>query len=915
MSEENKAKKLPQFLAAVCVCIGAMGTGTVIGWTSNIHKQLEEGDLNDVKLDLSWAGSVMCLGAVVVCIPIGIFADLIGRKLTVLALIVPFILGWVLIICTQHTAMLLVGRFLTGMAGGAFCTMGPMYTSEIAQNEIRGTLGTFMQLFITIGILWSQVLGWITSTLIFSITCAVVPAVFGLLFMFQPESPVYLIKKGKKEKALAAFSRLRGKDYDPSAEIAAIEKQHALDDELKDKFKEQLKSKQGWKSSLICFMLMFYQQLCGINAVMFYSGSIFAEAASSVKPELCTVIVGVVQVVCTVISTWLVEAAGRKLLLMLSSGVMALATLLMGVYFLLKDLKLVDKDTVENIGWLPLLSLTLFIIAFSIGLGPIPWLASSEIFPTAIRSRMSSYAGMFNWFLAFCVAIGYAPISKALGTYLYNDRTPCSSTPTVPLGNTNIRYPTSSSTTNGGSDRYSPHGSLDRYHHLGATYSRTSTPSSERYLDKNYHLETVEATAQATACTIDRYTPTERHRRNSKSDVYKIRERSTSSDRKERLQREHLQGRGQQQYDTANSQYERPATPSILACPPAPAPFGGPSSAVSEPPSPAPACDRFVAPPPADGEPETTDCYAHGAFPSPIAPASQERFAPPPLPAPSPTEDRPASTNSKQSRYHQQENKYHYTSPNQSSDRYYQYKLPSGASPTPSSGGYYQTVNNGDLRFSNEGQRYVPPNAHMPVERYVPQPQPQEPFYNSYQSTYERYPKPSFVGSDPYMRRDLTYHYRLPIQFGQNQYQKIRYSHLGTPSRAKCCQFETTGARSSPGSSSSTSSVASGGHASSLQDVQCQNYQVHYQQEKSTQCPINASRTLVPCRHGGCDGAVEYVGASGGRRICATPPPRPQERCEGCIQAAAQAAALAVAAQINAQQKNGNRTQQQTQLW
>ncbi|CAG9767179.1 unnamed protein product [Ceutorhynchus assimilis] len=203
----------------------------------------------------------------------------------------------------------------------------------------------------------------------------------------------------------------------------------------------------------------------------------------------------------------------------------------------------------------------------------------------------------------------------------------------------------------------------------------------------------------------------------------------------------------------------------------------------------------------------------------------------------------------------------------------------------------------------------------MPVERYVPQPQPQEPFYNSYQSTYERYPKPSFVGSDPYMRRDLTYHYRLPIQFGQNQYQKIRYSHLGTPSRAKCCQFETTGARSSPGSSSSTSSVASGGHASSLQDVQCQNYQVHYQQEKSTQCPINASRTLVPCRHGGCDGAVEYVGASGGRRICATPPPRPQERCEGCIQAAAQAAALAVAAQINAQQKNGNRTQQQTQLW
>lgn len=140
--------------------------------------------------------------------------------------------------------------------------------------------------------------------------------------------------------------------------------------------------------------------------------------------------------------------------------------------------------------------------------------------------------------------------------------------------------------------------------------------------------------------------------------------------------------------------------------------------------------------------------------------------------------------------------------------------------------------------------------------RYVPQPQPQEPFYSSYQAAYERYPK-SFPSSDPYMRRDLNYHYRLPVQFTQNQYQKVRlvvskfvpflkemfsldfwcrYSHLGTPSRVKCCPFDgasPAGARSSPGSSSSASSVTSAGHASSLQDVQCQNYTAsasHYQQ-------------------------------------------------------------------------------------
>ncbi|XP_066152035.1 uncharacterized protein, partial [Euwallacea fornicatus] len=519
--------------------------------------------------------------------------------------------------------------------------------------------------------------------------------------------------------------------------------------------------------------------------------------------------------------------------------------------------------------------------------------------------------------------------------FLYNDR-PASSAST---GST-ARYSVSS---NSSADRY-PHGSLERYHTSTSSYPRTPTPSSERFhtLDKKYHMEAVEAAPQVT-CTLDRsgcvmvnpsgstdfvncrYTPTERHRRNSKSDVYKIRERSTSSDRKERIQREHLQGRVSQ-YDTT-SQYERPTTPSILACPPAPAPFGGPSAA-SEPPSPAPACDRFVAPPPAEGEPETTDCYAHGAFPSPVAPAAQERFVPPPLPAPSPTEDRPGS----KQRFQQE--KYHYPSPNQSSDRFYQYTgnkqdryhLPGNASPTTV--GYYQAVNNGEQRFG-EAQRYIPPNAHMPVERYVPQPQPQEPFYSSYQATYERYPKP-FPGSDPYMRRDLNYHYRLPVQFPQNQFQKIRYSHLGTPSRVKCCPFDGPppgGTRSSSGSTSSASSVASTGHASSLQDVQCQNYQSaaghHFQQEKGTQCPITptpvtiTSRTptsMVSCRHGGCEGTIEYVGASGGRRICATPPPRPQDRCEGCIQAAAQAVAVAV--QLSAQKVGTmGRQGQQTQTW
>ncbi|XP_066248090.1 facilitated trehalose transporter Tret1-like [Euwallacea similis] len=413
---ENKAKKLPQFFAAICISIGAMSTGTVIAWTSNISKKLEDGDLNKVKLNLSWAGSIMCLGAMCVSIPIGIMADKIGRKLTALFILIPYTTGWLLIIFTQHVAMLLVGRFLTGMGAGSFCIIGPIYTSDIAEISIRKTLGTFMQLFITLGILYANIFGWILPIITFCILCAAVPVTFGILFVFQPESPIYLIKKNKKNEALAAYAKLRGKDYDPSVEIAEAERVANKEVELKGQFKEQLKSKSGWKSSLICFMLMFYQQFCGINAVMFYSGSIFKEASSSIKPELCVCIIGLIQVIATVISAYFVDSLGLKVLLILSAGLMALSTLLMAIYFLLKDEKMVSVDTIESIRWLPLLPLILFIISFSFGMGPIPWLASSEMFPRAIMARMSSYAGIFNWFLAFVITVGYEPCSKALGS-------------------------------------------------------------------------------------------------------------------------------------------------------------------------------------------------------------------------------------------------------------------------------------------------------------------------------------------------------------------------------------------------------------------------------------------------------------------------------------------------------------------
>nr|CAI5820231.1 unnamed protein product [Callosobruchus analis] len=125
-----------------------------MGWTNNIMFKLQSGALHGMKLSedqVSWSASFMAIGAMLVCIPTGILLDTIGRKPTVLLASIPFYIGWACIIFAKFPAMLYAGRFFCGFAGASFCVSAPLYTSEIAERDIRGRLGAFFQLFYTLG--------------------------------------------------------------------------------------------------------------------------------------------------------------------------------------------------------------------------------------------------------------------------------------------------------------------------------------------------------------------------------------------------------------------------------------------------------------------------------------------------------------------------------------------------------------------------------------------------------------------------------------------------------------------------------------------------------------------------------------------------------------------------------------------
>lgn len=408
-------KTFPQYVAALSAAGGAFAAGTLLGWTSPAQNRLTGGEYGFPVSEaaFSWIGSAMTLGAAFICIPIGFLMNLIGRKLTMLFLVLPFTLGWALLIWAQNVEMMYAARFILGISGGAFCVTAPMYTGEIAHKDIRGTLGSFFQLMITAGILFIYAIGAGLDVYAMSLVCGVVPLIFGSIFVFMPESPTYLVSKNNNESAIKSIQWLRGKDYNYNPELEELK---ATEEQIKQQSVSMgaaLLRPVTLKALAISLGLMFFQQLCGINAVIFYSTDIFKDAETGIDENLSTIVVGVMQVIATFVSVMVVDKLGRRLLLLASAIVMAFSTVAMGAYFYMKDN---DNQSVTNLGWLPVSALCVFIIMFSIGFGPVPWLMMGELFASDVKGVAGSIAGTSNWVLAFIVTKTFVNMKEALGS-------------------------------------------------------------------------------------------------------------------------------------------------------------------------------------------------------------------------------------------------------------------------------------------------------------------------------------------------------------------------------------------------------------------------------------------------------------------------------------------------------------------
>lgn len=406
LSEErsNGGSIATVLLSTFVVALGSLEFGYCVGFSSPTQSAMIE-DLGLTLSQYSTFGSLLTIGAIVGAIVSGYIADYMGRKGALRVSSVSCIIGWFIISLSKDAFPLNIGRLFVGYGVGLTSFTVPVYIAEITPKNLRGGLTATHQLSITIGTLLVYLIGMLVGWRLLAIIGIIPCVLLALGLFFIPESPRWLTKVGRNEESEEALQAFRGKNCDVSAEAAEIrECVKKLESLPKARVMDLFEFRYA-HSVIVGVGLMVFKQLGGISAVIFYASEIF-QAAGFSSDHAASVAVAALQVPMTAIGALLMDKSGRRPLLMISAGGMSIGCFLVGLSFYIQGCG-ANAHPTPILKTLSLGGLLCYIGTFSLGMGGIPWIIMSEIFPINMKGIAGSLVTLVSWLGSWVITITF----------------------------------------------------------------------------------------------------------------------------------------------------------------------------------------------------------------------------------------------------------------------------------------------------------------------------------------------------------------------------------------------------------------------------------------------------------------------------------------------------------------------------
>ncbi|KAL7259973.1 hypothetical protein ACSBR1_005773 [Camellia fascicularis] len=394
---------------------------TTASFLFGYHLGVVNEPLESISIDLGFSGNTLaeglvvstCLaGAFIGCLLSGWIADGVGRRRAFQLCALPMIIGASISAMTKSLEGMLLGRFLVGTGLGVGPAVASLYITEVSPSFVRGTYGSFIQIATCLGLIGALFIGIPSKSiagwwrLCFWVS-AIPAAILALAMAFCVESPHWLHKQGRIADAETEFEKLLGGSHVKSA-MAELSKFDRGDETDTIKFSELLYGRH-FRVVFIGSALFALQQLSGINAVFYFSSTVFRSAG--VSSNLANIFIGIANLSGSIIALILMDKLGRKVLLMWSFSGMVIS---MALQVTAAGLPVSASGAL----YLSVGGMLLFVFTFALGAGPVPGLLLSEIFPSRIRAKAMAFCMSVHWVFNFFVGLLFLRLLEQLGPQL-----------------------------------------------------------------------------------------------------------------------------------------------------------------------------------------------------------------------------------------------------------------------------------------------------------------------------------------------------------------------------------------------------------------------------------------------------------------------------------------------------------------